>query len=474
MICPYCGSRLSKRERCDRCGEDVSKFKKLYMAANKYYNNGLMKAKIRDLSGAIVDLKNALKIDKKHTDARNLLGLIYLEMGETVSALSEFVISKHFQPENPVADYYMNLVQETPTNLDSLNQIIKRYNGALAYAKQGSDDLAIIQLKKVISMNPHYVQALLLLALLYIHAEDYDRARKVISKVLKVDVTNTSALEYLDYIKLTTGVDTKTASSPSSSGSAIAKTSVKENDVITPISAYSEEKPNVIAWVNLVIGIIVGAAFILVALVPGIKKNAVSEQRTEIVALGEKIQKLEAEVAEKDNEYASLKQDYDEAKYKLDNPEVPEEDQQVQEEPSQYESLMQAASYFLMDKKDKAADRLIEVDTEKLELPEAVTLYNKLASELFAEQADKVYEEGHKLYSDGKYEEALEVFEKVLKMNPEQLSAIYFTGRAYHRLEKYDMAVEYYNKLINEYPDSGRAGEAKERMAELKADGKID
>ena len=179
-------------------------------------------------------------------------------------------------------------------------------------------------------------------------------------------------------------------------------------------------------------------------------------------------------MAEKDNEYASLKQDYDEAKYKLDNPEVPEEDQQVQEEPSQYESLMQAASYFLMDKKDKAADRLIEVDTEKLELPEAVTLYNKLASELVAEQADNVYEEGHKLYSDGKYEEALEVFEKVLKMNPEQLSAIYFTGRAYHRLEKYDMAVEYYNKLINEYPDSGRAGEAKERMAELKADGKID
>ena len=59
-------------------------------------------------------------------------------------------------------------------------------------------------------------------------------------------------------------------------------------------------------------------------------------------------------------------------------------------------------------------------------------------------------------------------------MNPEQLSAIYFTGRAYHRLEKYDLAVEYYNKLINEYPDSGRAGEAKERMAELKKDGKID
>lgn len=471
MICPYCGSRLSKRDRCDRCGEDVSEFKKLYMLANKQYNLGLKKAKLRDLSGAIKDLQNALKINKRHTDARNLLGLIYLEMGETVSALSEFVISKHFEPENPVADYYMNLVQETPTKLDSLNQIIKRYNGALAYAQQGSDDLAIIQLKKVVSMNPHYVQALLLLALLYIHGNDYERARKVINKVLKVDVTNTTALKYLDYIRIATG--SESLDSNQDPDNYTAPDSVKENDVITPVRPYSEDKPNVMAWVNLVIGLIIGAAFIMIVMVPGIKKNAVQEQSDEIVSLGDKIQKLEAELSEKDTQNASLSQDMDELRYKLNNPETVEEEIPAEEEPK-YENLMQAASYFIMDKKDKAADRLIEVDYNSLELPEAVTLYNKIAAEVFAEQSAEVYKEGHQLYTDGEYEEALKVFEKALAMNPENLDALYFTGRAYHRLDNITTAVEYYNKLVNEFPDTGRAGEAAERLAELRKDGKIE
>ena len=68
-------------------------------------------------------------------------------MGETVAALSEWVISKHFKPENNDADDYINAIQDNPTKLDGLNQAIKRYNNALTFAKQGSDDLAIIQLK---------------------------------------------------------------------------------------------------------------------------------------------------------------------------------------------------------------------------------------------------------------------------------------------------------------------------------------
>ena len=55
---------------------------------------------------------------------------------ETVAALSEWVISKHFQPDNNDADNYINNIQENPTRLDNLNQAIKRYNNALVFAKQ--------------------------------------------------------------------------------------------------------------------------------------------------------------------------------------------------------------------------------------------------------------------------------------------------------------------------------------------------
>ena len=56
--------------------------------ANAYYNIGLEKAKSRDLTGAVTALKKSLRFDKYQTDARNLLGLIYNEIGEVGSALS--------------------------------------------------------------------------------------------------------------------------------------------------------------------------------------------------------------------------------------------------------------------------------------------------------------------------------------------------------------------------------------------------
>ena len=68
--------------------------------SNAYYNQALSRAGVRDLSGAVESLKKSLRFNKKNIQARNLLGLVYFEMGETVSALSEWVISKNFKPEN--------------------------------------------------------------------------------------------------------------------------------------------------------------------------------------------------------------------------------------------------------------------------------------------------------------------------------------------------------------------------------------
>lgn len=106
--------------RC-RCGT----LQKVISVSNFYYNDGLEKANVRDLSGAIVSLTECLKLNKFNIDARNLLGLVYFEMGETVDALSEWVISKNLKPEKNIADSYIESVQNSPSQLESLNQAIK-------------------------------------------------------------------------------------------------------------------------------------------------------------------------------------------------------------------------------------------------------------------------------------------------------------------------------------------------------------
>ena len=111
-----------------------------------------------------------MKFNKYNIDARNLLGLVYYEMGEVVDALSEWVISKSYQQDNNMAGRYLDELRQNKAQLDEINQTIKKYNQALLYCHQDSRDLAIIQLKKVLSLNPKLVRGHQLLALLYLHS----------------------------------------------------------------------------------------------------------------------------------------------------------------------------------------------------------------------------------------------------------------------------------------------------------------
>ena len=91
MVCYNCGCRLSEKNFCTGCGADVTLYKKIMYASNRFYNEALEKAQVRDLSGAIHCLRECLKLNKNHIEARNLLGLVYFERGEVVAALSEWV-----------------------------------------------------------------------------------------------------------------------------------------------------------------------------------------------------------------------------------------------------------------------------------------------------------------------------------------------------------------------------------------------
>ena len=104
MICYNCGCRLSEHNFCTACGTDVTVYKKIMHISNRYYNDALEKAQVRDLTGAITSLRQSLKFNKNHVEARNLLGLVYFEMGEVVAALSEWVISKNLRPNKNIAD----------------------------------------------------------------------------------------------------------------------------------------------------------------------------------------------------------------------------------------------------------------------------------------------------------------------------------------------------------------------------------
>ena len=64
---------------------------KLARQSNGWYNDGLTKAQIRDLSGAQESLERAIEYDRTNIQARNLLGLIYYGRGQTGEAIAQWI-----------------------------------------------------------------------------------------------------------------------------------------------------------------------------------------------------------------------------------------------------------------------------------------------------------------------------------------------------------------------------------------------
>ena len=197
VLCPHCGAQVRKNGYCSECYLPLSMLKKAQNTSNYYYNIGYDRASARDLSGAIESLLQALRYNKRNVPARNLLGLIYYEMGEAVQAMSEWVMSINYQQENNLATKYLKELKKDPARLESVDQLARKFNMAIQYAHCEDYDLSILQLKSALSDNPHFVKGYLLLALLYIGTDNYEKARVTLRRVLKIDKANSLAVHYL-------------------------------------------------------------------------------------------------------------------------------------------------------------------------------------------------------------------------------------------------------------------------------------
>ena len=68
MRCIYCNTPLAAIDYCPGCGADVTLQKRIVRISNLLYNEGLEKALVRDMEGAITCLKRSLKFNKENID----------------------------------------------------------------------------------------------------------------------------------------------------------------------------------------------------------------------------------------------------------------------------------------------------------------------------------------------------------------------------------------------------------------------
>lgn len=418
--------------------------KKLIYQSNYWYNDGLKKAKIRDLSGAAASLRKSLQYNRQNIAARNLLGLVYYGMGEVAEALVEWIISKNFKSHENIANYYIRKVQETPGELEKINSAVKKYNQCLGYCEQGGEDLALIQLKKVVAAHPTFLKALQLLALLYMQTEQYPKARQVLRRAHKIDAKNELTIRYIQELSK---ISKRRAPRAKKEGKAHTVTYKLGNEtIIQPAAAGIKDNGPFVTLLNILIGIAVGAAVVWFLIMP--TANEMQTRR-----LNQEVIRYSDQIASKNAEINALKKEIEE--YRSASEETKEAQETAKATKSAYEALLLVYehSQSLRYSKEDTALELLEIKKDALG-EQAAALYDSIYENIVPDLCRKKYSSGQRSYRVANYAIALSHFELVTKLDEQydDGGALYALAQTYEKLGNTEQAEKTYEKLEELYP----------------------
>ncbi len=374
----------------------------------------------------------------------------------------------------------MDLKQEirsfTPIDIEKLSQeknvsekvidSVKGYNKAIENLRNGSEDIAMIELKKVISVNPDFYDAVNLLGLCYAYTNQLDKAQELLGRVADAEGNSVKAAEYLNYISRGNTPGKSSGNNKAVKSEVKPQKTVSKTKPAKPKQPSNEEvqaeyvlfknlgsqlkKPSVAVAINI-LSVVCLVAAIIVFMVA--YKNTRGEEggpdKTVNTELNEKYDKVVAQ-----NE--KLKKDLDAANLKL---------KQVQLSTQ----LSQVSGLYGQYKYVEAADKLLAIPAKDL-TTENKKKYDSIKANVMKNAANQLTVEGTSLFNKKKYNEAIQKLEKVFTYGakwPFGDKALYVLGKSYVANNEPQKGAETYTKLIKDYPNSSYVKYARSRLDSL-------
>ena len=427
---------------------------KLIYQSNFWYNDGLRKANIRDLSGAIVSLRRSLQYNRSNIAARNLLGLVYYGRGDVVEALVEWILSKNFQSHDNIANYYISKVQEVPGELEEINQAVKKFNLSLDYAAQNGEDMAIIQLKKAIAVHPTYVKAYQLLALLYLKTEQYTAARQVLRTAHKLDTTDDFTLRYMHELNQIRKNRTVKFKENEKKDQQTVTYNIGNETIIQPVSTNFKERTGLHTVLNMLIGLVVGVAVMWFLVMPAVNSSRQKELNKQTVEFSDQI-------ATQDAQISALKKELEE--YRSTSEESENAKATGESTQESYEIVMNIYKHYSDSDRSNAAmvEELIKVNPDSLGTI-GLERYNEMTEKLYPKQCEKIYSEAKDNFDAENYKDAISKLTQVLQMDEGygDGAAKLLLAQSYEKSGDKDQANALYQKLVEDYKDTDIATSA--------------
>lgn len=427
---------------------------KLVYQSNYWYNDGLKRARIRDMSGAVTSLKKSLQYNRENIAARNLLGLVYYGRGEVGEALVEWILSKNFQAHENIANYYIKKLQENPTELEKVNQAIRKFNQSLSYCYQDGEDLAIIQLKKVVADHPTFLKAYQLLSLLYLHTQQYGKARHTLKEAHRLDTTNDITLRYMHEMnELRRNRALRQADKEGKKEKPQTVTyNIGNETIIQPASAGVKENAGLMTIVNIVIGLVVGVAVMWFLIMPAV--NSSTAERT-----NRQVKEFSSQIAEQEAQISALQTELEQ--YRANSEATETAQQTAASTQDSYEIVLNMYDHYQAEDMSDSAmvEELLKVNPDSLGAV-GREQFDTMTEDIYGRYCETLYYTAQQNFEVANYADAIANLNTVMQMNAgyDDGQAMWLLAQSYSASGDTENANTWTERVQTEYPNIDTSG----------------
>ena len=230
---------------------------------------------------------------------------------------------------------------------------------------------------------------------------------------------------------------------------AISYTSGNET-IIQPIN--DSERSGGQAILNILIGLIAGAALMWFLVLPGRIQLAGNDVNDRLKEVSEELTRKTADMDELNERIEALQEEnkgYQDTLNEYTGNEGVIED---------YNNLLSGALSYMNDPEDALTaaeylEKIKETGGSKVST-EFTSLYDYLSGNVSAKAAEQYLKNGTDKYNDGDYEGAIDDLTEAFELNKESDEALYYLAQSYLKNDNKDKATELFNQLIASFPDS--------------------
>jgi Uncharacterized protein conserved in bacteria len=347
----------------------------------------------------------------------------------------------------------------------TVRKSIALYNKSILNLKISCVDLAIGDLKRALSLNPDFCEAIKLLGLCYVYTKDFHKAEKFFKKLAKYNIYTMLANDYLQELKsertISKALDTIKSVNSNSDNNIKRNTILKLPRCRRKIKNISKfpQKFAVSFLVLTIIITILGLAYWKrsnIRIISNGIQNAELKKNKEL----EQQKVVNGKYTQMNEEYKKLQKNLETTKLELDN---------YKNKNNIILMLNDAEKLYADGGYEKALDNLITLKSLKLDDTEK-SRFDKLWNSIKTNDVWTMYNEGNNLYKQEKYQEALPKLIKVQQIAPE-LSimpwVLYQIGICYKQTNDNKNALGLFQKVKNDYPNTKYAGYSEGMISEI-------